>query len=113
MSAAPPQSGPVAQLGARFHGMEEVVGSIPTRSTNQINHLHRFPFLDFVANSKITPRTGFAHELGFCGTDDFAPAAATCPRVRGAGRVVLRDRIKRVVAWKVREQIPPARASLV
>jgi hypothetical protein len=23
----------VAQLGARFHGMEEVVGSIPTRST--------------------------------------------------------------------------------
>ena len=32
--AVPPQSGPVAQLGARFHGMEEVVGSIPTRSTN-------------------------------------------------------------------------------
>jgi hypothetical protein len=28
------QRGPVAQLGARFHGMEEVVGSIPTRSTN-------------------------------------------------------------------------------
>jgi hypothetical protein len=28
-----PKSGPVAQLGARFHGMEEVVGSIPTRST--------------------------------------------------------------------------------
>jgi hypothetical protein len=28
-----PQYGPVAQLGARFHGMEEVVGSIPTRST--------------------------------------------------------------------------------
>jgi hypothetical protein len=27
------QRGPVAQLGARFHGMEEVVGSIPTRST--------------------------------------------------------------------------------
>jgi hypothetical protein len=31
-----PYSGPVAQLGARFHGMEEVVGSIPTRSTNFI-----------------------------------------------------------------------------
>jgi hypothetical protein len=29
----------VAQLGARFHGMEEVVGSIPTRSTNQSNNL--------------------------------------------------------------------------
>jgi hypothetical protein len=27
------ECGPVAQLGARFHGMEEVVGSIPTRST--------------------------------------------------------------------------------
>jgi hypothetical protein len=25
----------VAQLGARFHGMEEVTGSIPVRSTNQ------------------------------------------------------------------------------
>jgi hypothetical protein len=30
--------GPVAQLGARFHGMEEVVGSIPTRSTNSPNN---------------------------------------------------------------------------
>src|SRR5579875_1655972 len=29
----PSACGPVAQLGARFHGMEEVVGSIPTRST--------------------------------------------------------------------------------
>ena len=29
-----PRSGPVAQLGARFHGMEEVIGSIPIRSTN-------------------------------------------------------------------------------
>ena len=29
--------GPVAQLGARFHGMEEVVGSIPTRSTKSRN----------------------------------------------------------------------------
>ncbi len=31
----------MAQLGARFHGMEEVVGSIPTRSTNPINNLAR------------------------------------------------------------------------
>ena len=31
--------GPVAQLGARFHGMEEVVGSIPTRSTKSLNKL--------------------------------------------------------------------------
>jgi hypothetical protein len=41
--------GPVAQLGARFHGMEEVVGSIPTRSTNQISHFEAPPFRDFVA----------------------------------------------------------------
>ena len=34
-------SGPVAQLGARFHGMEEVVGSIPTRSTKSLNKLER------------------------------------------------------------------------
>ncbi len=33
--------GPVAQLGARFHGMEEVVGSIPTRSTKSLNNLNR------------------------------------------------------------------------
>ncbi len=33
--------GPVAQLGARFHGMEEVVGSIPTRSTKSLNMLER------------------------------------------------------------------------
>ena len=29
-------SGPVAQLGARFHGMEEVIGSIPIRSTKHL-----------------------------------------------------------------------------
>ena len=34
-----PESGPVAQLGARFHGMEEVIGSIPIRSTNKSNNL--------------------------------------------------------------------------
>src|SRR6266478_1057708 len=28
--------GPVAQRGARFHGMEEVVGSIPTAPTNHL-----------------------------------------------------------------------------
>jgi hypothetical protein len=29
----------VAQLGARFHGMEEVIGSIPIRSTNYFLNL--------------------------------------------------------------------------
>jgi hypothetical protein len=36
-----PKSGPVAQLGARFHGMEEVTGSIPVRSTNYLNNFRR------------------------------------------------------------------------
>src|ERR1700729_161908 len=43
-----PESGPVAQLGARFHGMEEVIGSIPIRSTNnpiRMNHFHTRPLL--------------------------------------------------------------------
>jgi hypothetical protein len=31
----------VAQLGARFHGMEEVIGSIPIRSTKHLNNLDR------------------------------------------------------------------------
>ncbi len=29
----------MAQLGARFHGMEEVIGSIPIRSTNKPHNL--------------------------------------------------------------------------
>ncbi len=39
MADGVPKNGPVAQLGARFHGMEEVVGSIPTRSTKSLNGL--------------------------------------------------------------------------
>jgi hypothetical protein len=38
-----PKSGPVAQLGARFHGMEEVIGSIPIRSTKFLNNLRVLP----------------------------------------------------------------------
>ncbi len=34
----PTWSGPVAQLGARFHGMEEVIGSIPIRSTKSLKN---------------------------------------------------------------------------
>jgi hypothetical protein len=37
--AASLERGPRAQLGARFHGMEEVIGSIPIRSTNKPNNL--------------------------------------------------------------------------
>jgi hypothetical protein len=35
----------VAQLGARFHGMEEVIGSIPIRSTNYFNNLDDWAIL--------------------------------------------------------------------
>ena len=31
----------MAQLGARFHGMEEVVGSIPTRSTKNLSIIYK------------------------------------------------------------------------
>ncbi len=33
----------MAQLGARFHGMEEVIGSIPIRSTNNPIKNKHFP----------------------------------------------------------------------
>ena len=39
----PPGCGPVAQLGARFHGMEEVIGSIPIRSTNKPLNISNLP----------------------------------------------------------------------
>ena len=35
--------GPVAQLGARFHGMEEVDGSNPSRSTKVFKYLPLYP----------------------------------------------------------------------
>jgi hypothetical protein len=41
------------------NGMEEVIGSIPIRSTNYFNPLAPPPFRNFVANSRTTPRTGF------------------------------------------------------
>jgi hypothetical protein len=59
--------GPVAQLGARFHGMEEVVGSIPTRSTKSLNNLDRAGALSdavCVAVCVVTLRSG-AHREGF------------------------------------------------
>jgi hypothetical protein len=44
-------------LGARFHGMEEVVGSIPTRSTKYINNLKGPPLSDFVAFLSQIPKS--------------------------------------------------------
>ena len=34
----------MAQLGARFHGMEEVDGSNPSRSTKVFKFFPRYPF---------------------------------------------------------------------
>ena len=57
-----PKSGPVAQLGARFHGMEEVIGSIPIRSTKSFQAFSRSPPKPFArilpANGKIFARDG-------------------------------------------------------
>ena len=55
--------GPVAQLGARFHGMEEVIGSIPIRSTNHFKHLAPAPSPSFVASLSANPRS-FPRNLG-------------------------------------------------
>ena len=35
--AAPLKDGAIAQLGERLHGMQEVVGSIPSGSTNPLS----------------------------------------------------------------------------
>jgi len=40
----------------RYHGMEEVTGSIPVRSTNYFNHLAHPPFRDFVASLSQIPK---------------------------------------------------------
>ena len=56
---APPQHvGLWRSLGARFHGMEEVVGSIPTRSTKS--------FLNITLNRMraVTPRSEHACPFG-------------------------------------------------
>ena len=41
----------------KFHGMEEVVGSIPTRSTNHLNNLKAPPLGDFVAFLSQIPKS--------------------------------------------------------
>ena len=60
----------MAQLGARFHGMEEVIGSIPIRSTNKLFRMRRSPFL--------------ADGLPECnGADDGVESGALTARISG------------------------------
>src|ERR1700741_3759120 len=70
-----PTCGPVAQLGARFHGMEEVVGSIPTRSTKSIQAFRRSPLFPFgsilAANFKTFVPEGFEIMFSPCSEDSF------------------------------------------
>jgi hypothetical protein len=56
----------VAQLGARFHGMEEVIGSIPIRSTNKSN---KIKYLQFYIGALSDVKLKLATKLlprGFC-----------------------------------------------
>src|SRR6185437_15420404 len=48
--------GPVAQLGARFHGMEEVKGSNPFRSTKSIRSEFKFLSFSFSHPTQFNPR---------------------------------------------------------
>jgi hypothetical protein len=60
--------GPVAQLGARFHGMEEVVGSIPTRSTKFLTQLdartpNSFSHQTVGSSAPHSRQSGFEHAV--------------------------------------------------
>src|SRR5262249_2928839 len=93
--------GPVAQLGARFHGMEEVVGSIPTRSTNSLalslsSRFQRTPSCETCKNEyaetgvfRNDPKDGFIHLLFTCIDRSSASSGS-----RAASFVFLHQRIK-------------------
>jgi hypothetical protein len=49
-------------MSVTLHGMEEVIGSIPIRSTNYFKHLEAPPFRDFVASLPQTTKH-FANRL--------------------------------------------------
>src|ERR1700688_3345321 len=79
-----PNRGPVAQLGARFHGMEEVVGSIPTRSTI-FSSTYRCPAFQFgviwcqnaLTSSKLRSGQPLVHH---------AKSRSSCPSSNDEGR---------------------------
>jgi hypothetical protein len=64
--AALPPDGPVAQLGARFHGMEEVDGSNPSRSTKVFKDLGALAAFIAVTGVRLESKFGrHATALGF------------------------------------------------
>jgi hypothetical protein len=56
--------GPVAQLGARFHGMEEVVSSNLTRSTKFLKHLPTRATQNVVAGVQMESKFGRQPQIG-------------------------------------------------
>src|SRR6185437_155220 len=70
-----PACGPVAQLGARFHGMEEVVGSIPTRP----------PYSQQLASSLLSRLVSFGVKFPNTFTDTAPPLSIFPPKVTTSG----------------------------
>ena len=78
--------GPVAQLGARFHGMEEVVSSNLTRSTKTFHRLTRFR-----APQNIAPESNWSPKpILSTGSHGHRVDFDTCPRssqpIQGDGK---------------------------
>ena len=60
----PSLCGPVAQLGARFHGMEEVIGSIPIRSTKITSEESKsYSRQSLLGDTKIRTRKGHNQKI--------------------------------------------------
>ena len=73
-----------------FHGMEEVVGSIPTRSTNNIKHLAppSATLSHLYRKFQTTPREGFAHAAETC-VGVFSEIAVGTPRTSFLGELLV------------------------
>lgn len=76
------QRGPVAQLGARFHGMEEVIGSIPIRSTKESSLAIGQFRTEFRTSRKGVPKRG---ALPCWGTASTSSYPGTQPAVHNKG----------------------------
>jgi hypothetical protein len=78
----------VAQLGARFHGMEEVIGSIPIRSTKSLNNLAVSPpnaCTHLAISCAVNPCHGYPHLLSRVLYPGFCSLNFSCHRRRRSG----------------------------